>query len=170
MAELDTELDANEEEKRESRLYELGYHLLPILSEETVPEESGKIKDLVEKNGGVIASDHMPQQMSLAYPIPKIVAEKRKYFDTALFGWIKFRAVPMSVLELHKKLKDNKNILRFILIKTAEERAVSPKKMTFLKPQEATVRPKTMIEKKKKTEKILSEEELEKTIEELIAE
>ncbi|MDP3726613.1 MAG: 30S ribosomal protein S6 [bacterium] len=167
MAEIDIELEANQDEKREPRLYELGYHLLSILPEESVPEEVGKIKDLIEKLGGIIVTDHMPQTMSLAYPIPKIVSEKRKYFDTALFGWIKFKIEPFSALELQKNLRDNKNILRFIIIKTVEEKAPSPKKMTFLKPKEAT-RPKPATEKKKKSETLLSEEELEKTIEELV--
>lgn len=169
MTESDKELEATEEVAQEPRLYELGYHIVPTVTGDVVPEEVNKLKDFIEKSGGVISADHMPQQMSLAYSIPAMVGEKRKYFDTALFGWIKFRVVPACALELQKKLKDNKNILRFIIIKTAQEKIMSPKKMTFLKPKE-TVRPDMITPKKKKSEQVLSEEELEKTIEELVTE
>ncbi len=170
MTEADTELQAHEEMEYEARLYELGYHLLPTLSEETLPEEVGALKDGIEKHRGVVVSDQSPRVFTLAYSIAKIINEKRKYFDTAFFGWIKFRMTPPQALEFNKELKHNKNILRYILIKTNIEKAPTLKKMVFLKERRAEDNKKSVTEKKTTPEKVLSEEELDKTIEELIVE
>ncbi len=167
MSELDKELEVSEGEKQEPRLYELGYHLLPTLSEGTVPEEAGRLKDAIEKLKGVVAGDRMPQPISLAYAIPKKISERRTYFETAFFGSIRFTMAPDSLVELKKELRNNKSILRFIVVKTTEVRASSAKKMSFLRPK-PTAR-KEMTEKKVKPEKVLSEEELEKTIKELVS-
>lgn len=169
MAEAEIELQANTGEEREPRLYELGYHLLSVVAEESVSEEVGTLKDLIEKHKGVVASDQMPRATNLAYSMSKIINGKRKYFDTALFGWIKFHMPPASALELKEELKHNKSILRSILIRTMQEKDSTAKKMTFLKPKYA-VSSQTIVEKKKKPEKALSEAELDKTIEELVAE
>lgn len=168
MAEIDTELQENTEDK-EARLYELGYHLLSTLSEEEIPQEVGILKDGIEKYRGVVVSDQMPRSMSLAYSMSKIIGQKRKYFDTALFGWIKFHMSPKDLLEFDKELKHNKHILRFILVKTVQEKPPSIKKMTFLKSKR-TIGPTTKEQKVRKPEKQLSEEELDKTIEELVGE
>mgnify|MGYP001612613629 FL=1 len=169
MTDIDKELEANAAEEKEPRLYELGYHFLPTLTEEVVPEEAGKLKDCIEKHKGIVTSDQMPRSILLAYSISKTVNEKRKYFDTALFGWIKFRMTPALALELEKELRQNKNILRFILVKTTEERALSPRRMAFLK-EKPTPRMRKTTPAKKEPAPVLSEEELEKTIEGLIVE
>ncbi|MBI2047960.1 MAG: 30S ribosomal protein S6 [Parcubacteria group bacterium] len=169
MIEADKELEAHTNEESEPQLYELGYHFLPTLTEETLPEEVGKLKDRIEKHGGIVVTDQMPRVLTLAYSISKVINEKRKYFDTALFAWIKFRMTPANVLEFEKELRHNKNILRFIVTKTTQEKAVSLKKMVFLKEKRAP-RLKRPLEKKKEPTKVLSEAELDKTIEELIVE
>ena len=169
MIEVDKELEAHTSEESEPQLYELGYHFLPTLTEETIPEEVGKLKDRIEKHGGIAVSDQMPRMLTLAYSISKVISEKRKYFDTALFGWIKFRMTPAGILEFEKELRQNKNILRFILMKTTQEKAMSPKKMVFLKQKRAP-RLKRPLEKKKEPTKVLSEAELDKAVEELIVE
>ncbi|MAG12788.1 hypothetical protein CL630_03180 [bacterium] len=166
MTEVDIELQENIDDK-EPRLYELGYHLLPTLSEEEIPQEVGVLKDGIEKHSGAMVSDQMPRVMSLAYSMSKIMGQKRKYFDTALFGWIKFQMSPKDLLEFDKELKHNKHILRFILVKIAREKLPSVKKMTFLKPKQPTGRI-TKEQKVQKPGKQLSEEELDKTIEELV--
>ncbi|MBI2108901.1 MAG: 30S ribosomal protein S6 [Parcubacteria group bacterium] len=170
MTEADKELEANiTNDGTDPQLYELGYHFLPTLTEESLPEEVGKLKDFVEKRKGMVVSDQMPRPITLAYSIPKMIEEKRKYFDTALFGWIKFKMPSIDAVALEKELRHNKNILRFILIKTTEEKAVPLKKMIFLKDKRP-IRTKKPSEKKKEPEKVLSEAELDKTIEELMVE
>ena len=165
LAETDAKLEKNTDEKKDVRLYELGYHLLSTIAEEDIAEEAGGIKDVIEKHGGAILADRMPRQISLAYSIPQRKGQKRKYFDTALFGWIKFHISPAHALELNDKLKHNEIILRYILIRTIQEKAQSTKQMTFLKQKPGKVRRPT---KRQEPPKVLSEEELDKAVEELI--
>ena len=151
------------------RLYELGYHLVPTVPPETIGEEVSKIKDILELNGGVVVSHEMPKMTELAYEIPKMVANKRTYYATAHFGWMRFQASPDKVHALQDALKKDPAVLRFIVFKTVEEKAGRPpKKMKFFgAPKEGA---ETKEEIAKPSGKQLSEAELEKTIEELVVE
>lgn len=162
MATDDKELEYSGGE--EPRLYEVGYHLLPTVAEESLLEEALKIKDAIGKHSGLIVSDQAPRHVLLAYSIPKVISERRKHFDTAFFGWVRFRMSPSELLELKEELRHNKNILRFILIQ-AEDIVVPVKRMTFLKEKPMATSAET---KKEKAGVVLSEEELDKTIEELV--
>lgn len=167
MTENDETILTHSDEK-EPLLYEVGYHLLSTTPEERVPEESGNIKDAIEALGGVLVSDGMPKLISLAYKMPKVVANKRKYFDAAFFGWIKFHMEPKAALTLRENLHKNDNILRFLLIKTEKEAVVPSKKLAFLSSaRDGEAAPAKAVSTEKKGER-LSEEELDKTIEELV--
>lgn len=166
MAEESTKKETNEE--REPRLYELGYHLLPTIEESALSEKATFLRDQIEKLKGIVVGDQMPQLMTLSYSIPKIVNKKRKYFETAYFGSTKFRMSPELALAFEKGLKDNEDILRYILIKTLEEEIVPLKKMKFMKEDAVSDRSvEALVEEKKG--KTLSEEELDETIKELVA-
>ena len=168
MVEENTKKEKETSEEQEFRLYELGYHVLPTIEESVLSEKVGFLRDQIEKQKGVIVGDQMPKLITLSYSIPKIVNKKRKYFETAYFGWIKFRMAPEATLLFEKALKQNEDILRFILIKTLEEEIVPLKKMKFMKDDNASDRSvEALVEEKKG--KTLSEEELNKTIEELVA-
>lgn len=166
MVEESTKKEINEE--KELRLYELGYHVLPLIEEGAVLEKATFLRDQTEKHKGIIIGDQAPHMIALAYPIQKVVNKKRRYFETAYFGWIKFRMTSDGALALEKSLKHNEDILRFILIKTAEEEIVPLKKMHFMKDMAVDHQAPTLGEEKKG--KVLSEEELEKTVEELVVE
>jgi len=115
-------------EEGNSRVYELGFHLVPTLSEEDVPVTFGDLKELVLSLGGVAISDEMPKMMPLAYPMVKIIANIRNKFKTAYFGWIKFEMDSDKVLKLKKKLDLDPNFVRFLLIKTVRESTVAAKR------------------------------------------
>jgi len=157
----------------ELRLYELGYHLLPTVAEEALGEEVSKLKDAIEKRGGIFVSDEMPKMIQLAYSLPKIISNKRKNFSSAHFGWMRFQMSGEEADKLKRDLEKNKNILRFILLKTVPPKAVLPKRMTFFAPQKPIIQ-KEMKETKLEEEKVrgreMTEAELDKTIEELIVE
>jgi len=156
----------------EIRLYELGYHLVPIIAEEVLPEEVSKIKDYIESLGGVIISHEQPKMIQLAYSLSKVVSNKRTFYNSAYFGWIKFQMASGKAPELDKVLRGDDSVLRFIIAKTEEERAPKPpKKMKFFASR--GLAPEKAPEEKagtKKQEHGLTEAELEKTIEELIVE
>ena len=121
-----------ETKDQDSRLYELGYHLLPVIMEEELGGEVTALRDLVEKHGGQVVSQEMPKTVALAYPLPKIIASKRKYFDTAFFGWVRFEMLPQGVVALKDDLNGYEKILRFIIVKTSIEQPLPPRRMSFL--------------------------------------
>ncbi|MEX0934142.1 MAG: 30S ribosomal protein S6 [Candidatus Paceibacterota bacterium] len=155
-----------ESKGQEPQLYEVGYHIIPTIEEENLPNEVAHIRDAVESLGGIIVQDEMPQLRELAYPLSKIFSNKRSEFTSAYFGFMTFTMSPESAPLLKEKIDGLSSLVRYIIIKTEEEVASEKvsHKMTFLSGSH---------EKKKKTissQEKISEEELDKTIDELVRE
>lgn len=157
--------DTQDKKDVDPKLYELGFHLLPIIEEDHVGAEMTVLKDVIESRGGIIISDEIPKAIKLAYPIAKIIENKRKFFNSAYFGWIRFQTTPDEILKLKEDFDKNEKILRFILINAVQEKAIPPQRMTFFgKPKQTATIKKSLTPR----EKTLSEEEIDKTIEQLI--
>ena len=170
-----------EKEGIEPQLYEVGYHLVPTIAEEAVAEEASKIKESIVATGGIMASEEIPKKMSLAYKVSHITENRRVFFDSAYFGWMKFHMPARELESLEQVLKENTSVLRYITLKASAEKpyTASTKKMTFFSPkpiseEKKEKKLKTMSElsknKKEPLKNTLSEEDLDKTIEELITE
>ena len=152
-------------------VYELGYHLLPTLSDEEVLKEAQSFKTLVEKSGGSLVGDEAPKQMALAYTMVKKQEGKNAKFDTSFFGWIKFEINAEDVLSIKEEVDQNKNVLRFLIIKTVREYVPIQHKELFKEPEPEAPKPisKPEMVEKKSEGKPISDEELDKTIEELVS-
>jgi ribosomal protein S6 len=118
----ETEGDVN------SRIYELGYLLVPTVSEEEIPATYGNLKELVASFGGVTISDEMPKMIQLAYSMVKVVSNVRNKYNNAYFGWIKFTMDSDKVLELKKKLDLDPLLVRFLILKTVKENTIAAKR------------------------------------------
>jgi len=174
--------EQEEIEDHEPRLYELGYHLLPTIVEESLGGEVSKIKDIIDSHGGLFSSEEMPHRINLTYKMPKILSNKKRFYDTAYFGWMRFNLAPNKAVLLKGDLDKNESILRFIIFKTIPEKPISPRKMTFFgtrrkplstkkeSPLRHPLRSLVGGGKKKEEGKQMTEEELDKTIEELVVE
>lgn len=127
----ETSMDLEETTSADPRIYEVGYVLVPTISEEELPVNYGNLKELVSSFGGQIISDEMPKMITLAYQMLKVVANVRSKFTTGYFGWIKFEMDPSQVLELKKKLDINPNIIRFLIIKTVKENTIAAKRFVY---------------------------------------
>lgn len=165
---MDTAEHKNEEKEFDPRTYELGFLLIPTIATEHVLGEMGRIKGVIESNGGMIISDENPKEIALAYPIDRRVEGKKKIFTSAYFGWVKFQGEPENVAALKKSVEADESVIRFLIIKTVKESTLIQKK-AFLgvggKKRDATS-PKA--EKPKEEMTPASEAELDKTIEELV--
>ncbi len=117
-------------EGAEPRIYEVGYLLLPTVTEENLPAVYGNMKELVASLGGTAISDEMPHMMGLAYPMVKVLQNVRHTFETAYFGWMKFEMDPAKVGEIKKKLDLDPEVLRFLTMKTVKENTVATKRFT----------------------------------------
>lgn len=111
-----------------SKVYELGYLLVPTIKEEDFAVVYGNLKDTVSSFGGEAIADEMPKMTNLAYSILKVVSNVRSKFNTAYFGWIKFTMDSQKVLELKKTLDLDPNIIRFLILKTVKENTIAAKR------------------------------------------
>jgi ribosomal protein S6 len=150
-----------------NRVYELGYLLVPTISEEDLPVVFGNLKELVSSLGGIHISDEMPKTIPLSYQMVKVIANARHKFNTAYFGWIKFTMDSDKVLELKKKLDLDGNIIRFLILKTVKENTIAAKRFVS---GDATRR-KIRFEKNENTETAvpINKEEIDKEIDAMVA-
>lgn len=152
---------------KEPKVYEVGYLLVPSMSEEEVPAVYGNLKDLIANLGGEVISDEMPKMMNLAYTMSKVVSNVRSKFDSAYFGWTKFYMSPEKVVELKKALDLDTKFIRFLTIKTVKENTVASRRFVG----KDTIRRKTPGTKAEGEEEVvmpINKEEIDKEIDALV--
>ena len=103
------------------RVYEVGYLLLPSISEEQLPEYVSEIKKLINDAGGQLISEENPKFRHLAYEMTKLIGTRNERFTSAYFGWIKFEMTGENLLVVKSKLDAIQAILRYLAIKTVRE-------------------------------------------------
>lgn len=105
----------------EPRVYELGYLLMPSVSEGDLSNERDALVALITKFKGIVISEGQPQLIDLAYDMSKVINNKKHIFSQAYFGWIKFDVTPDVVEALTEEVEILKNLLRSIMTKTERE-------------------------------------------------
>lgn len=150
----------------DSKVYELGYLLVPSIKEEDVPVNYGNIKELVVSLGGEIISDEMPKMINLAYTISKVISNVRNKFNSAYFGWIKFTMNGDQVTELKSRLDLDPNFVRFLILKTVRENTIASKRFvrgdTYHRPKAKSAENETATP--------INKEEIDKEIDALVVE
>jgi ribosomal protein S6 len=119
----DTEKDVREEDRGgdEPAVYELGYHIVPTVTEEALPQEVLKVTDAVKNLGGSFIAEGFPARTHLAYALSKNVDGARRDFDTAYFGWITFELEPENIADFKAAIEAVPSVLRFLIIRTSRE-------------------------------------------------
>ena len=111
------------------KVYELGYHLIPSLAEEEVPQYVDKIKDALDSYGAVIISEESPKKIDLAYTMYPSVKNKKQKYAQAYFGWIKFEVDTESAHVFKKQIEDMDEVFRSLIVVTVRENTMAPKKL-----------------------------------------
>jgi ribosomal protein S6 len=101
-----------------SSVYEIGYHLLPTLSEEDVTQAVSKMMDALKAEGAEFVGERFPSKIQLAYPIAKRTNSKKTNYDSACFGWVAFEVSREAILRIKPLLDANVNILRYLIVVT----------------------------------------------------
>lgn len=155
----------NINQDKRQKVYEVGYLILPSVPEEHVAAEVQNVKNLVEKHGGAFVTEDFPKLRQLAYSMKKLINGRHLKFDKAYFGWVKFETNPVEVPALKAGLEKLENLLRFLLIETVRENTLHTPRPVF-RPQPAAEgdAPKDQPQEK------ISEEQIEKEIENLVVE
>ena len=148
--------------EKESKKYEIGFLV-------RLEEDKGELAKILKDRGFSIIDDGEISRIKLAYPI------KKENFS--FFGYLYFSGDPESVKELNKELKTSQKILRHLIIsrpvimrnvenKTASDKAeFSPGKVYA---PEVSAAPAISARKTTPKTEVLSNEELEKKLEEIL--
>jgi len=166
-------MDTHEQEDVVRRVYEAGYHIVPSLKDEDVEKVVGEIRAIIEKAGGTFVAEAAPTMIRLAYPMDQREGEKYVEFDRAFFGWIKFEATTDAATKIEKALREKPTVIRCIVFKTLREDTRAKIKAPTLREVK---RVDTIKAAPRRTEDEagegvpVSEEKLDKALEELIAE
>lgn len=119
-ASLDAEMmDADH---AELRVYELGFHIDPDLSNEEAKKAYGRIRDLVSGAGSIVAEGE-PQKLQLAYTISRMEQSVRKDFSASHFAWIAYETDGKGHEAVTEAVKSDKFIFRFLDIRTSKDEA-----------------------------------------------
>ena len=153
----------------QNKIYEIGFHLIPTIAEEALPEEVSKIKSVIEEGKGSVIADDFPKLRQLAYAIDKVIGTTKHVFDKAYFGWIKFEATPECAQAVQTVVEQNDNTLRSLLVKTTREQSILVDVPTFSDNKEEDVVENKKEEVKKPIDES-DEKQIDETIEDLVIE
>jgi ribosomal protein S6 len=112
----------------ENRTYELGFILVPTISESEIEAKVAELKAAITSVEGIIGAEGTTEFIDLAYRIEKNVKSKKMKWSQGYFGWMKFTAAPEALAALKKVLDGNLDLMRYMLIKTSAENLVQFKK------------------------------------------
>ena len=153
-----------------SRIYEIGYHITPSAKEEDLEKIVGGIRSIIEKAGGSFIAEGAPAMTRLSYPISVKEGEKIVEYDRGYFGWIKFEATVETAQALEQALKRSADIMRSILFQTVREDTRAKMKAPQLREVKRTDTIKAAPRRVEESAAPISEEQLEKAIEDITAE
>ncbi len=148
-----------ESTKEGFKVYELGIHLLPTLSEADVQIEFSKIKSNIEKLDGEIISESIPRMFNLAYEIPKTIKAQKKWYETAYFGWVKFELDASKLAVFEKFVKELEDTLRYLIVKTVRENTLVAKELLPNYDDEALLKEDDVKEVSPATEEVVEDAE-----------
>ena len=106
----------------------------------------------------------------LAYGIEAREGEKNILYDRGYFGWIKFEATSETAQELETILKGDRNFLRVIVFRTVREDTRAKYKAPQLREVKRTDTIKAAPRRVEESTGPVSEEKLEKALEDITAE
>ena len=118
----------HKETEEKMHVYEVGFVIMPSVSEDSLSEKASAIRGIIEKARGVVISEDFPKLMPLAYPMDKVTDSGKKVFNEAYFGWIKFEMPTASMSAVDKEISSQPEIIRSLIVKTYRENVLFPNK------------------------------------------
>lgn len=152
--------------EKDTRVYELAYLFVPSITEEKIAGKFGDLKALLEKEGATFIAEEMPKMMELAYEMSRTIDNKKTWFASAYFGWVKFDLEPAHLATIEEVLKRDEEVIRYMVLKTVRENTIAQKR-TMSRP--ARVRETASAEEGEATPPA-NPEEIDKQIDALVTE
>jgi ribosomal protein S6 len=120
---------SEENTTNEVKLYELGFHLNPAITDDQVSLKIDEIKKVLTDNNAEVVKEGGPQSMKLAYEITKAINGKNERFTTATFSWIKFNTNSEDIEKIKEEIDSNDSIIRSLIAKTEDDEEHSTSKI-----------------------------------------
>ncbi|PIP55609.1 MAG: hypothetical protein COX06_02345 [Candidatus Zambryskibacteria bacterium CG22_combo_CG10-13_8_21_14_all_42_17] len=105
----------------EKTVYEIGYLILPSISEDKISDVVDAIRKVIAKEGGTEIDAEAPFKENLAYTMSKTIGASRYVLSDAYLGWIKFEVDKAKVVAIKAGVEKITEVLRFLLVKTQRE-------------------------------------------------
>jgi ribosomal protein S6 len=150
-----------------TRIYEVGYHIIPTVAEDQVEKIVGDIRAAIEKAGGSFIAEGAPALTRLAYEMDAREGEKNIGHERAYFGWLKFEAPVAAAQVLDTALQQNQQILRHIVFQTVREETRARMKAPTLREVKRTDTIKTTPRREEEAGAPVSEEDLDKALQDI---
>ncbi|MEK7194343.1 MAG: 30S ribosomal protein S6 [Patescibacteria group bacterium] len=109
------------EDHKERQVYELGYLILPSVTEDSLSNVVDSIKGIMKKVGGEEIASEDPIKIDLAYTMTKSIGARKYVVNDAYIGWVKFECEPSSTGDVDGEMKKLEGVLRFLLVKAPRE-------------------------------------------------
>jgi len=149
--------------------YELSFWFSSQLEEKAIEQKFDNLLKQLEKSGALIIFNQSPQLKQLAYPIKK---ERNAYF-----GYIQFESSKDSLPHMEEELKLNNDLIRFMILNMKPKEEQKAPHFTFRKSAFKGDRKEKKAKESSaaksiggKEEKVISLEELDKKLSEILKE
>ena len=152
------------------RVYEVGYHITPNAKEEDLDKVVAVIRGIVEKSGGSFIAEGAPAMTRFSYPMEVREGEKIVAYDRGYFGWLKFEAQATVAEVLEKALAQDANFIRSIIFQTVREDTRAKYRAPQLREVKRTDTIKAAPRRAEEAAAPVSEEDLEKALQDITAE
>ena len=162
--ETTAEATLNDENVEATRVYEIGYHIVPTVPEEGVEETVNTLRKGIESAGGTFIAEGTPTLVRLAYSIEGGVGGRANEHDRGYFGWLKFEVTPQGMLTLDAALKQNQNILRHMILETVREDTRARLKIPTVREVKRTEPVRAAPRRVEESSAPVSEEDLDKAL------
>ena len=128
-------MQENNETTVDSRVYEVSFIFDNKLDEGAALEKENAVKQSIATLGGSFISEEAAYMRELAYEMIRVQNNVNIRFNEGYFGWIKFTAQADSVKSLDKTLKDDEQVVRYLVVKTVAENTVYTKRTPVMKAE-----------------------------------
>lgn len=146
-------------------VYEAGFLLSPSFNADEASSFISGLKSKIETLGGENISFENPKQIALSYEMSREVNNKKKWFNEAIFSWVKFKFDPKEIYQIEEALKKDESVIRFLLIKTSAENTIYGNRVNLLSGKKKRER----VEKEPKDQVGINKEEVDKKIDEIVS-
>lgn len=130
--------EADAVKDQEATVYEVGYHLLPSLSDDEVQAWVKDLTAFLKKQGADFVGEKMPEKIDLAYAIERRVEGRFQAVRSAYFGWVAFSLEPRSIAQVKKFMDMHQSVLRYLIVTTSVDEVKAVMEGKVLVPKAAS--------------------------------